>query len=300
MVGNPRARFSPDSPCRNCGDGTVGNYCPTCGQAKRDVRVSVGALVADLLEDQLVLSRALPSTLSSLLLRPGQLTQEYMAGRIVRYIAPFRLYLASSVLFFLLFSLLGVRAVFTSPEEDEAANPPAAATPDSTSAPAPDTLQSWVRNLQISIGSEETSRRVRQRVIERFGRMTLPRAAREVLGEYARYVPHLIFLLLPLFAGLLKILYLRSGRYYAEHFVFSLHVHAFVFVALSLTVVVRWLPALAVVAAVVVVYVCSAMKRVYGQGWLATGLKAVVLGATYQAAVLLGLAMTFGYTLLKL
>src|SRR5690606_32835825 len=83
-------------------------YCPTCGQRKTEVLVSVRALLADVLEDQLVLNRALPRTVWNLLCKPGFLTEEYVRGRIVRYIAPFRLYLVSSVLFFLLLSFIGL------------------------------------------------------------------------------------------------------------------------------------------------------------------------------------------------
>src|SRR5690606_30196862 len=100
---------SPDEPCLNCGDSTPGRFCPTCGQRKAEVLVSVRTLLADVLEDQLVLNRALPRTLSALLFRPGLLTEEYVRGRIVRYIAPFRLYLVSSVLFFLLMSFFGLK-----------------------------------------------------------------------------------------------------------------------------------------------------------------------------------------------
>jgi len=82
---------SPDEPCLNCGDPTYGRYCPSCGQRKLEVEVSVRTMLKDVLEDQLALSGALPRTLVSLLFRPGHLTNEYIRGRIVSYIAPFRL-----------------------------------------------------------------------------------------------------------------------------------------------------------------------------------------------------------------
>src|SRR5690606_29171625 len=68
-------------------------------------------MLKDVLEDQLALSGALPRTLVSLLFRPGHLTNEYIRGRIVSYIAPFRLYLVASVVFFVLFSFFGLAAL---------------------------------------------------------------------------------------------------------------------------------------------------------------------------------------------
>lgn len=52
--------------------------------------------------------------------------------------------------------------------------------------------------------------------------------------EMARQAPTMIFLLLPVFALLLKILYLGSGRSYLEHMIFGLHAHAFVYLLLLL------------------------------------------------------------------
>ena len=75
------------------------------------------------------------------------------------------------------------------------------------------------------------------------------------------YAPHMVFVLLPVFALLLKLLYIRRRRYYAEHFVFALHVHAFMFVMMTLIVVLPWdilnLPILLWIA----VYIWLAMKR---------------------------------------
>lgn len=295
-------RFTPEEPCRNCGDATVGKYCPSCGQAKRGIRVSVRTLVADLLEDQLVLDRALPRTLSALLLRPGFLTMEYARGRIVRYVAPFRLYLACSVVFFLVFSVLGLRARDRSASELDTRIQPELAALDSARAEGgvEGDVQPWARNLELNIGDEETNRRVRQRVIDRFGHLPMGTALRRIGAEYVRYVPHMIFVLLPLFAALLKLLYVRSGRYFAEHFVFSLHVHAFVFAVLTLMVIARWLPATLALLVGIGAYVWAAMKRVYGQGWFVTTLKAGVLGASYSFALMMGLVATLAITLLML
>ena len=100
-------RRTPDRPCLNCGDETPGNFCRTCGQRKVEVRVSLRRMLLEALDDQFSLNSALPRTLQALFFKPGHLTREYMEGRIARYIPPFRLYLISSVIFFLiLFSAL--------------------------------------------------------------------------------------------------------------------------------------------------------------------------------------------------
>ena len=111
------------------------------------------------------------------------------------------------------------------------------------------------------------------------------------------HVPTVMFVLLPLFALLLKLLYIRRGWYYAEHVVFGLHTHAFAFVAFSAVTVVAWAgkgsgasvaASLALLAAVPV-YVVVAQKRVYGQSWRKSVVKAVLLGSAYSTVFLFGL-----------
>lgn len=55
--------------------------------------------------------------------------------------------------------------------------------------------------------------------------------------ELAQQAPTMIFLLLPVFALLLKLLYIRSGRSYVEHLIFGLHSHAFTYLVLLVLLV---------------------------------------------------------------
>ncbi|HEX2165604.1 MAG TPA: DUF3667 domain-containing protein [Longimicrobiales bacterium] len=339
---------SPDEPCLNCGDATPGRYCPSCGQRKAEVLVSVRALVADVLEDQLVLNRALPRTLGALLFHPGLLTEEYVRGRIVRYIAPFRLYLVSSVVFFLLLSFVGldfmdVNADVTPDadaaidsasvaidsatsalrlqqdllaEMDTAAMPEAAraavreqmaelvenfeARPDvppppvqiDLNAPAlpPGILQPWARTLADEFEDYPPPfAGALQRKLVQVGHLPTTDAIREVLRDLLEYAPHMVFLLLPLFALILKLLYIRRGRYYAEHFVFALHVHAFVFTMFTVMFILPWDWVNGLLFLWIMAYVWLALRRVYRQGWVRTTAKWWTLGATYF--IFLGLGM---------
>jgi hypothetical protein len=333
MRRRPEPRRTPDQPCLNCGDPTPGNYCPNCGQAKRSATVSVATLVMDVLEDQLIVNRALPRTLGYLITHPGLLTTEYINGRIVRYIAPFRLYLASSVVFFLLLSFFGLRAldqaqIRVGSEGEAAADSVRAAlrreglrisidtsdlaelgasnqtTPrpeariDST-AQAPDTvtaptggLQPWAITLSRQTWESGWGGKVKQRIIERYGHLPGREAIREGAQNYLEYVPHMVFLLLPVFAFVLKLLYIRRRRYYAEHFVFALHVHAFTFFMFILMFIIRQSLVNWLLFGWVMIYIWLAMKRVYGQGWFRTTAKYLVLGFVYFNLLAIALTMT--------
>jgi hypothetical protein len=105
-------------------------------------------------------------------------------------------------------------------------------------------------------------------------------------------LPKLMFVLLPFFALFLKVLYLRRGRSYVEHFIFSLHTHSFVFIVFTALVLLRQVPHAGWLAASIPLYVFLAQKRVYGQGFLKRSVKYLLLGSAYFTAVVLALVMT--------
>ncbi len=121
-------------------------------------------------------------------------------------------------------------------------------------------------------------------------------------------VPSTLFVLLPLFALMLKVLYLFKRRLYMEHLIVALHSHAFLCLAVLLLFVLmaltHWLApdggALAVVfhlleAAIWIwmpLYLLLMQKRVYAQGWPMTLLKYSVLGWCYMVLLSFGAAFT--------
>jgi hypothetical protein len=342
---SPRWR-EPTEPCLNCGDPTPGRYCPSCGQSRKMIQASMSTIIGDVVKDELLLHSALPRTVAGLLLRPGHLTDEYIRGRVVRYIAPFRLYLVSSVLFFLVISFLGLRALDRVTIGDEAMLPadpdraraellerqeslraqdtvgmPAAGRavirhtlaqteaalaalddPAITADPARyaevmrvpggelvlprGTMQQWAREMREDAGFLRVPV---ERKLAQVGHLPAREAVRQVVAELLAYAPHMVFLLLPVFALLLKLLYIRRDRYYAEHFVFALHVHAFFFAMFLIMLALPWSGANWILHLWMMIYVWLAMKRVYRQGWFRTTVKWWVLGWTYFFALSFGM-----------
>src|SRR5438128_3144901 len=87
--------------CENCGAQLTGHYCGQCGQAAVDYRRSFRHVIADVLESFLNWDSKFFTTIALLILKPWRLTNEFLAGKRVRYLHPLRLYLLASVLFFL-------------------------------------------------------------------------------------------------------------------------------------------------------------------------------------------------------
>ena len=59
----------------------------------------------------------------------------------------------------------------------------------------------------------------------------------QVIGK----LPQLMFILLPLFAVLLKVMFIFSKRLYMEHLTVALHSHSFIFIVVLLSEMLRFI-----------------------------------------------------------
>lgn len=87
--------------CANCEVVLQGPYCHVCGQSGDNHKRSIGHLIWEAIEGLFHLDGRLARTVPDLFFRPGRLARDYMDGRIARHVPPFRLFLASLVIFIL-------------------------------------------------------------------------------------------------------------------------------------------------------------------------------------------------------
>ena len=108
---------------------------------------------------------------------------------------------------------------------------------------------------------------------------------------------------IPLFAFVLKILYIRQKRFYIEHLVYALNIHAFFYIAVILVVLIsigldRWIPGTPQVlltlflCLLVFVQIFLSIRRVYRQGWFMTTFKFAFGGLIYLFVLAFAVAAT--------
>src|SRR5213075_2995639 len=86
--------------CENCGAQLRGHWCAQCGQPAIDYRRSFRHVIVDVLDSFLNWDSKFFTTIGLLIVKPWRLTNEFLAGKRVRYVNPLRLYLLASILFF--------------------------------------------------------------------------------------------------------------------------------------------------------------------------------------------------------
>jgi hypothetical protein len=285
VTSDPALAASPPL-CPNCGAPVTSPYCGQCGQ-RADQSLTVRGLLSDVLEDQLSVSGSAARTVMPLLFRPGFLTQEYLRGRIVRYAAPFRVFLVSTTLFVVAFTYaMHVRQPRV--EQIVREQVAAARAKQAENARLGRPVRP-VRILDLPIDSMWLSLPwrgiVRPLLLKqaRINAMDPGRAVTLVGGAFARTSGYLMPFFVPAVAGLLQLVYWRRRRRYAEHVVFSLHAHAFTFVAMAMGALAQqlWGRFNVVCDLWIVVYLYMAMVRVYGDGWLRTAPRFVAMILLY-------------------
>jgi hypothetical protein len=314
-AGTPGGAGPSGDHCPGCGAPAVGRFCANCGQRIDPPPLSMRLLMRGYLDDSFSLNATLPRTLAALFFRPGYLTREYLRHRISPFVPPFRLYLVTSLVFFLIvsFQTRSTEVVGTTQAEMDSIQ---AAVRDTIAAmeargeevPAErvgvfvdPTDENWADNAEINLGNETLDRLVQARLSE-LGKLPPREAFRRILTGFIENAPKVMFLLLPLYALLLKVLYIRSKRFYVEHCVFSLHGHAFAFSLIVVLIIANKVPIeggewLGLLTASLIlwlmIYYWVALKRVYQQGWFKTTVKWLVLGQVYAVVVGVCLAVAF-------
>ncbi|MFH1145189.1 MAG: DUF3667 domain-containing protein [Candidatus Eisenbacteria bacterium] len=116
---------------------------------------------------------------------------------------------------------------------------------------------------------------------------------RVIRGAF-KLAPKMVFCLLPLFAALLALIYLRARRMFVEHLVFSLYYHAAFFLGFAIAALTNSQTAVLMIPPLGGLYLLLAMKRVYRQGWPKTLAKHFLLVSGYTLIFLFFMAIVMG------
>lgn len=258
--------------CRNCGAEVRQEYCPDCGQSRKEERSGFLALLREFTDIYLSYDSKAVRTVTALLFRPGKVTREFLDGQRRRYVSPLRLYIFSTILLFL---FLDIPVTDMAIEVAESNRVEAAAEGDgglrigtelaADAEPAETALGRWLQRL----GARQQ---------ERIDKLSDDAKLLVLLGQLVNALPKALFLILPVLALYLKLLLLGTRSLYYDHFIFTLHAQSFVM--LVLTVLSQFLapgPVTLCMLLVSALYWVFALRRVYSIGWPRTVLTMLAL-----------------------
>jgi Protein of unknown function (DUF3667) len=277
--------------CLNCGAPMSQRFCSACGQAAIDPNPSLGEFVHEAAAEFLHWDGKLAATFRLLFTKPGELTREYLAGRRASYLSPLRVYLTCSVLFFALKAL--------APEPKIVAHP--GSTQVGMLTIQEDTVGASLQAIDRMAHSQSTSDRVAGRVLG-----NALRHGDQTQASLSQSIPNVMFVLVPIFAGLIALVFRNRRMRYPQHLAFALHTHAFLFLALLLQLTPRItrnavVDALAVASSFVIIaaYTALAIRRVYGGSLAAAIVRGGMLAALYFVVFTAAMLLTFAFAALR-
>ena len=294
----PEALRSGGVACLNCGAPLTGPFCAACGQRDVPPYPSVRDLVVDAFWELSGWDGRFASTVRALVQRPGLLTREFLEGRRARYISPLRLYLMASLVYFVL-AAAAPRVSRTSGALDEV-GVGAGTSAGSVTQSRPERVAIAARG---ALTSEEAvspaDRAAALKDAERAPALMRP-FLRRALGDPKGFKRGVVETMpRMLFAAIIALFY--RGRKYPEHLYFAIHFHAFLFLALGASALLRFtrLPLLAGAAGAIAVlwipvYATLALRRVYGGSVVRTLAKEAAIAAIYGVTSLVAfMAMVY-------
>jgi hypothetical protein len=259
----------------NCNAEIHGRFCHVCGQENIEPVESAWHLVTHFFKDITHFDGKFFSTGKYLIFKPGFVSKEYMIGRRTSYLNPVRMYVFTSAIFFLIFfsfnkeneKIIDISVKGKTLEQIDAM--------DSTSFDAFSRLvnkgkpmtregfKAYVDSSQQQRGIHFTTSKYASKAaydsvlqsgkkkhnwLERqliYKELEVNEKYKNNQGQILKAFtnnlmhsfPQMLFISLPLFALMLKLLYRRRKEYYyANHAIFSIHLYVFVFIILLIMI----------------------------------------------------------------
>ena len=331
--------------CLNCGTHVIGLYCHHCGQENIEPRESVWHLVSHFFRDITHFDGKFFTSMKLLIFKPGFLTREYVAGRRAAYLNPIRMYLFTSAIFFLIFfsfykidesniSVDNPNTGITQREWLKLDSVRIRQLSQKFNGGKPMTYPQFLERMKeattsfslspthyrsraeydslLKAGVKKHNWLERQLVYKDIelkakyksdGKLILV----ALLNKFMHSLPQMLFVLLPLFALILKLVYIRRKEFfYVDHVIFTIHLYIFIFMMMLITFGIsslksmlhwKWLSYLgAIFVLTIFYYFYKALRKFYRQRRAKTILKYFILLVAFLFTISLMFILFFFFS----
>jgi hypothetical protein len=320
---NTGNRPHPNELCLNCGTKLEDLYCHHCGQKDIPRRQTLGELLSNFISSFWSYEGKFFQTTKYIFLRPGFLAVEYNKGKRESYFHPARMYVFVSFLFFLLLVTLpdsdndAVDAGLSDEDRKELADAGLTSTLDTPTSDS--TGKKKGRNLQWTFKDKQYKtheqydsaqaatpederdgwfeRKMQHKTIDlqkKYGD-DADALGKDFVTSFSDNFSKVLFYLMPFFALVLKLLYVRRDYFYSEHLVLTIYYYNFFYLAGSLIMIFNIIPGLGFVSVIlgiwIYLYLLFAMKKMYDQSWGKTILKFALFTGLFSILVLIGVTI---------
>ncbi len=299
----PRSEGDKPKECQNCGYLGSDSYCSNCGQSFSELNKPIKKIISEVFDvfdfDHRIFHSIIP-----FLFKPGFLAREYLLGRRKKFISPFRLYFLLSLVFFFLAQSTSKQVI-----GDGEGNWVHITNDSMDTIIANDSLAIELLRNDSNFKSESDSNNATTSIINDRMIKRLRASAVEALTNkeifvqnFYESISYILFLLMPIFALLLKLLYVRRRVYYVEHLIFSINIHSFAILIFTLMIIINQLVGdknglIPLMFIIIPVYLAAGMKRFYQQAYWKIIVKECILVFLYSIILIITLFIAGFFTL---
>ncbi|ALL05869.1 hypothetical protein AQ505_10395 [Pedobacter sp. PACM 27299] len=265
-------KYRKEKNCLNCGHQVEAHFCSYCGQENIVVKEDALHMVVHAVSDYFHFESKFFGTIKPLLLQPGLLTQKYVEGKRASYLHPIKLYIFISIVFFLVnlsgnekkkpeqkrqttglskdsinkaqqtevktkasnFDILG--KINEKVEEEKQKSDSTRPTNIIQLDEVKDSTVAAYEKRQLSLPKNKRDGFIEKYFSKKAIILSHSKDANKKVEENLLHnIPKLMFILLPLFALLLKLVYIDKKKYYFEHLIYSFHIHSAIFLVVLIS-----------------------------------------------------------------
>ncbi len=316
----------------------MGRFCHECGQENLEPKESLWHLISHFFKDVTHFDGKFFRSIKILIFKPGFLSKEYIAGKRATYLNPIRMYLFTSAVFFLIFfsfytineNKLNIGTIIKGKTVEQITNMDSVTFSDFTKSLNNGEPMSRIlfykkyldttKNVGIILGPGKYHSRQqydsllqkgvkKHNWIERqlvYKKIELDQKygansrlmAVALVTRLMHSLPQMLFVLLPLFALILKLMYIRRKQfYYVDHIIFTIHFYIFIFLVMLVTFGLsklrgllhwewlKWITALFILT--IFFYFYKALRNFYKQRRAKTILKYIILVFLFSVTLII-------------
>lgn len=299
--------------CKNCETHFKGNFCPQCGQSVYEYQKPFKFLVIDFVGNIFAFDTRFWKSLISLIIRPGKFTANYVKGQRASYTPPFRLYIFTSFVFFLISSIYINKTVELNKTDREEINTVLNQQINSN-IKENDTDSLELKNLNntfnekepFGLNSKETDT-LNSNIIDFKTDVKSKKFIKTLfvvldnpslyVNRYMKFFSWSLFLLMPIYACFMWLFFYKSRRYYYSHFIFAINQHTFIFliciVMLSATLLApeRSIYPERVLGYTIPIYLYVGYLQFYNKEWFKTLIRLISVVFFYALTMILTLGI---------
>jgi len=298
-------------------------FCHHCGQKDAPKRLTTHALIHQFFGDYFTFDSKFFRSIIPLLIKPGYLTNQYFEGKRAHFIPALRMYIFISFLYFIIMpNSLALRftsengqnfglALFEDEKRTEVEWSDSLTIFEQMELMSSDSVKSTIvvfndtirgsADEQVSNSMEPDeedgyfTRLVKKRV-KNADTMSAALFMNTLNNNFGSALPKTLFVMIPLIAFLLKLLYVRHNKFfYPDHLVFVLHLHSFYFLLLFIVGLLMLFNLSTLTSLVLVgggfLYLWFAIRKVYRQKFFKSFFKIAILSFFYMVFFILGIVL---------